>query len=129
MNTLPINHRSDGGRNGKTLVTILFYLFAGAFFFYFFRYYMTGIGGPTRVAVMLVPVTFIIYCLGEMRSGGLYPSDSGSTANYMICGLYIMICLVCSRIPDAGVHGDPDGAGRHVEPRPTWSSAASCSCW
>lgn len=95
MNTAMDKPRSDGSRNGYALVTILFFLFAGAFFIYLFRYYMTGFGGPTLVAVSLVPVTFILFCLGEMRSGGLYPR-LGSTANYIICGVYITICLVAA---------------------------------
>jgi TRAP transporter 4TM/12TM fusion protein len=93
---IPVDaQRPDDGRTGKKYVTILFFLFAGAFFLYLFRYYMTGFGGPTMVAVALVPVTFILFCLGEMRNGGLYPR-LGSTANYLICGAYIVICMVCA---------------------------------
>lgn len=96
MNTpMQTQPSDDSGRNSVTAATILFYLFAGAFFLYLFRYYMTGFGGPTLVAVTLVPVTFIIFCLGEMRDRGLYPR-LGVTANQIICGIYILICLVCS---------------------------------
>lgn len=95
MNTPLQTQSSDSDRNGISAATVLFYLFAAAFFLYLFRYYMTGFGGPTLVAVALVPVTFIIFCLGEMRSGGLYPR-LGTTANRIICGVYIIICLTCS---------------------------------
>jgi TRAP transporter 4TM/12TM fusion protein len=95
MNTPTQHQLTVSSSHGGTVITILFYLFAGTFFLYLFRYYMTGIGGPTRVAVMLVPVTFIIFCLGEMRGGGLYPRV-GPTANRIICGVYILICLACS---------------------------------
>jgi TRAP transporter 4TM/12TM fusion protein len=54
---------------------------------------MTGIGGPTLVAVMLVPVTFILFTLDGLRNNNFYPR-LGLTANYIIAGVYIVVCLV-----------------------------------
>ncbi|MBN2033978.1 MAG: TRAP transporter permease [Deltaproteobacteria bacterium] len=53
---------------------------------------MTGIGGPTLIAVTLVPVTFILFSLEELRTKNLYPR-LGLTANYIITGVYISICI------------------------------------
>ena len=47
----------------KSLTRILFYLIALFFFVYLFRYYLTGAGGPTYLAVILVPVAFILFTL------------------------------------------------------------------
>jgi TRAP transporter 4TM/12TM fusion protein len=70
----------------------LFFIVAIFFFVYLFHYYMTGIGGPTLVAVMLVPVTFILFTLDGLRNNNFYPR-LGLTANYIIAGAYIVVCL------------------------------------
>lgn len=87
MNT----QRSPGPRAEKVL-SALFFAFACAFFIYLFRYFMTGIGGPTLIAVTLVPVTFILFALGELRGNTLYPK-LGSIANYVIVAMYIFVCM------------------------------------
>jgi len=71
---------------------VLFFIVAVFFFVYLFRYYMTGIGGPTLIAVMLVPVTFILFTLDGLRNNNFYPR-LGLTANYIIAGVYIGVCL------------------------------------
>jgi TRAP transporter 4TM/12TM fusion protein len=85
--------RSSNSRpRAEKVVPALFLIVAGVFFVYLFRYYMTGIGGPTLIAVTLVPVTFILFSLGELRSNTLYPK-LGPAANYIISALYISVCL------------------------------------
>ncbi len=54
---------------------------------------MTGIGGPTLIAVMLVPVTFILFTLDALRKNDFYPK-LGLSANYILAGIYTGICLV-----------------------------------
>jgi TRAP transporter 4TM/12TM fusion protein len=71
---------------------VLFFIVAVFFFVYLFHYYMTGMGGPTLVAVMLVPVTFILFTLDGLRNNDFYPRLK-STANYIIAGVYIVVCL------------------------------------
>jgi TRAP transporter 4TM/12TM fusion protein len=87
------SHRSKPSLHAEKVVSAVFFVFAGVFFLYLFRYYMTGIGGPTLIAVTLVPVTFILFSLGELRNNTLYPR-LGPAANYVISGLYIGICLM-----------------------------------
>jgi TRAP transporter 4TM/12TM fusion protein len=87
--------RSNFGSQAAKIVSVLFFVFAGGFFVFLFRYYMTGIGGPTLIAVTLVPVTFILFSLGELRENNLYPR-LGPAVNYIICGIYIGMCLVIS---------------------------------
>lgn len=83
--------RKSGSRADK-VVSALFFAVAFLFFVYLFRYYMTGIGGPTLIAVTLVPVTFILYCLGELRIKSLYPR-LGVPVNYLLAAVFILACL------------------------------------
>ncbi|RPJ39468.1 MAG: hypothetical protein EHM27_09310, partial [Deltaproteobacteria bacterium] len=63
----------------KSVTRILFSLTALFFFVYLFRYYLTGEGGPTYLAVILVPVTFILYTLDALRKNSFYPRLSPAT--------------------------------------------------
>ena len=77
----------------KSVTRILFSLTALFFFVYLFRYYLTGEGGPTYLAVILVPVTFILYTLDALRKNSFYPRLSPAT-NYLLGGGYIFLSLV-----------------------------------
>lgn len=70
----------------------LYYLTAIGFFLYLLNYYVTGEGGPTVLAVTLVPVTFILFVLGDLRKNGLYP-QLGARANWIIGAIYIALAL------------------------------------
>lgn len=72
---------------------VLFNLFALFFFVYLFRYYLTGVGGPTYLAVLLVPVAFILFTIDALRKGELYPKLT-STVNCLIGGVYIALSIV-----------------------------------
>jgi TRAP transporter 4TM/12TM fusion protein len=50
-----------------------YYLTAVFFFAYLFVYYWTSEGGPTLLAITLVPVTFILYTLEALRQNEFYP--------------------------------------------------------
>jgi TRAP transporter 4TM/12TM fusion protein len=76
-----------------SIIKILFSLTAIYFFVHLFRYYLTGAGGPTYLAVILVPVAFILYTLDCLRRNEFYP-QLGPAANYVIGGVYISLCLV-----------------------------------
>ena len=65
------------------------------FFAYLFSYYMTGSGGPTLLALTMVPVTFILFVLDALRREGLYPR-LGLVCNWLIGAVYIAICAVVS---------------------------------
>ncbi len=69
-------------------ITALFFVTAFAFLVYLLRYYFTGAGGPTLLAVTLVPVTFILFTLDALRTGGLYPK-LGRFLNYLIAAAYV----------------------------------------
>lgn len=71
----------------------LFLLVAVSFFLYLLRYYLTGAGGPTLLAVTLVPVTFMLFTLDALRSGQLYPKLEPA-ANWVIGGVYLALSLL-----------------------------------
>ncbi len=89
MNT----QKSSSDMYAEKIGTVFFFIFALFFFVYLFRYYMTGIGGPTLIAVTLVPVTFIIFIFGELRENTLYPR-LGPVANIIIAGIFVSACIV-----------------------------------
>jgi TRAP transporter 4TM/12TM fusion protein len=77
----------------KSISRILFSLSALFFFVYLLRYYFTGEGGPTYLAVILVPVTFILYTLDSLRKNTFYPRLSPAT-NCILGGVYIFLSLL-----------------------------------
>jgi TRAP transporter 4TM/12TM fusion protein len=76
-----------------SIIQVLFGISAIYFFVYLFRYYLTGVGGPTYLAVILVPVSFILFTLNGLRRNELYPRLSPA-ANCLIGTVYLLLCLV-----------------------------------
>jgi TRAP transporter 4TM/12TM fusion protein len=75
------------------VISALYAVVAVAFFGYVLTYYWTGLDGPILLAMTLVPVTYILFVLGELRGEGLYPRLS-PWANYAIAAVYIAISAV-----------------------------------
>lgn len=73
----------------RLVVELLYYLTAIFFFVYLFVYYWTAEGGPVLLAFTLVPVTFILFTLEELRNGRCYPRLP-MAANYLIATVYII---------------------------------------
>ncbi len=73
-------------------VDYLFIAVAAGFSIYVFRYYLTGIGGPTLLAVTLVPVAFILFTLESLRSNDFYPR-LGRIGNYGLAAVYAAACI------------------------------------
>ncbi len=76
----------------RLVVEWLYYLTAVFFFVYLFAYYWTTEGGPTLLAITLVPVTFILFTLDELRKNEFYPRLP-AVANYVIATVYIVISI------------------------------------
>lgn len=74
---------------------ILFYLFCIGFFAYLFRYYLTGAGGPSLLAVTMVPVTLCVAILNDLRKQRLYPG-LGAALPWAFALLYIGFSLYAS---------------------------------
>jgi TRAP transporter 4TM/12TM fusion protein len=79
----------------QIVVNSLFYAVAIAFFLYMFYYYWTGEGGPTLLAMTLIPIVFVLFTLQSLRTNDLYPSLP-LAANYLIAAAYCIFSVYCS---------------------------------
>ncbi|ACL72684.1 TRAP transporter, 4TM/12TM fusion protein [Thioalkalivibrio sulfidiphilus HL-EbGr7] len=79
-------------RGLRLAAEVLFYLVGAYFFFHLSRYFVTGAGGPTLLAVVGVPLTICIVYLNDLRRGDLYPR-LGHVAPFLIALVYCAICL------------------------------------
>ena len=70
----------------------LYYLTAVFFFVYLFVYYWTSEGGPTLLAIAMVPVTYILYTLDALRKNEFYPRLPAG-ANYAIAAACIAVSI------------------------------------
>ena len=74
----------------RAVANALYFLTAVFFFLYLFVYYWTSEGGPSLLALALVPVTYILFTLDELRKGELYPRLPAA-ASCAIGALYVII--------------------------------------
>ena len=74
------------------MVEGLYYVTAVFFFVYLFAYFWTSAGGPSLLAITLVPVTFILYTLDGLRKNEFYPRLP-ATASHAIAAIYIAISI------------------------------------
>jgi TRAP transporter 4TM/12TM fusion protein len=81
------NSRMRGAVHG------LYYLIAIFFFLYLLYYYFTGEGGPTVLAVAMVPVTFVLFVLDDLRKDDFYP-QFGALTNHAIAAVYVVLALM-----------------------------------
>ena len=77
------------------LLDCVYYAVAIGFFLYLFAYFWTSSGGPTLLAMTLVPVTFVLFVLNALRANELYPRLP-PLANYAIAAVYIACALAVS---------------------------------
>jgi TRAP transporter 4TM/12TM fusion protein len=76
----------------RIILDCVYYAVAIFFFFYLFIYFWTSEGGPTLLAMTLVPVTFVLFTLNSLRGNDLYPSLP-PVANYAIAAIYVACAL------------------------------------
>jgi TRAP transporter 4TM/12TM fusion protein len=74
------------------VVECVYYTVAIFFFLYLFFYFWTSEGGPTLLAMTLVPITFVLFVLNSLRENDLYPGLP-PLANYAIAAIYIALAL------------------------------------
>jgi TRAP transporter 4TM/12TM fusion protein len=87
-----MNDSAAPDSRSRLVVGWLYYLTAVFFFVYLFVYYLSSAGGPTLLAITLVPVTFIIYTLEALRQDEFYPRFP-PLARYLIAAVYIAISI------------------------------------
>jgi TRAP transporter 4TM/12TM fusion protein len=72
-----------------------YYGAAIAFTVYLFYYYWTSAGGPVVLAMTLVPVTFVLFTMQQLRTGEFYPKLP-TALNYVIAAGYCLFALYCA---------------------------------
>ncbi|HEU4645200.1 MAG TPA: TRAP transporter fused permease subunit [Burkholderiales bacterium] len=70
----------------------LYTLTALFFFVYLLAYYWTSEGGPTLLAITLVPVTFILFTLDEVQRGEFYPRLP-APLGYGLAAIYVVVSV------------------------------------
>jgi TRAP transporter 4TM/12TM fusion protein len=76
-------------------LNFIYYAASVAFFLYMFYYYWTGIGGPTLLAMGMIPVAFVLFTLHALRTNDFYPKLP-PLANYVIAAAYCGFALYCA---------------------------------
>jgi len=82
-------------QRARIILDCIYYAVAIFFFLYLFAYFWTSAGGPTLLAMTLVPITFVLFTLGALRANDLYPSLPAS-ANYLIAAVYCGCAIAVS---------------------------------
>jgi TRAP transporter 4TM/12TM fusion protein len=77
------------------VLNCIFYAASIAFFIYMLYYYWTGLGGPTLLAMTIIPVVYILFTLQSLRRNELYPKLP-PFANYVIAAAYCSFSLYCA---------------------------------
>jgi TRAP transporter 4TM/12TM fusion protein len=85
----------DSGHRPKAILNGLFYAIAIGFFLYLFYYFWTSDGGPTLLAMTMVPIAFVLFVLNALRDDDLYPALPPA-ANYLVAAVLIMLALAVS---------------------------------
>ena len=79
----------------RFIIECIYYAVAIGFFLYLFDYFWTSEGGPTLLAMTLVPITYILFILNGLRDNDLYPGLPAA-ANYVIAAIYVgLAAFVC----------------------------------
>ncbi len=79
----------------RLVLDSIYYTLSIAFFLVMLYYYWTGMGGPTLLAMTLIPVVFILYTLQSLRANELYPTLP-PLANYVIAFAFCAFSAYCA---------------------------------
>ncbi len=79
----------------RLVIEWVFYAFAIFFFLFLLRYFWTSEGGPTLLAMTLVPIAYVLFILNALREDDLYPGLPPAI-NYVIAAIFIACALVVS---------------------------------
>ena len=58
-------------------------------------YYWTGLGGPTLLAMTMIPIVYVLFVLQALRRNELYP-QLPLALNYLIAALACAFCVYCA---------------------------------
>ncbi len=89
---------ANSGLRPRIILDCIYYAVAIFFFLYLFTYFWTSAGGPTLLAMTLVPVTYVLFILNLLRSNDLYPrlppiANSAIAAVYVGCAFAVSVYM------------------------------------
>jgi TRAP transporter 4TM/12TM fusion protein len=76
----------------RVILDALYYIVAIGFFLALFAYFWTSEGGPTLLAMRMVPIAFVLFVLSALRENNLYPTLPPA-ANGLIGAVYVACAL------------------------------------
>jgi TRAP-type uncharacterized transport system fused permease subunit len=79
----------------RTILDCIYYAVAIFFFLYLFTYFWTSAGGPTLLAMTLVPIAYVLFVLNSLRADELYPGLP-PIANYAVATVYVGCAVAVS---------------------------------
>jgi TRAP transporter 4TM/12TM fusion protein len=82
-------------RRPPAALDAIYYTASSAFLAYMLYYYWTGSGGPTLLALTMIPVVYALYTLQSLRRNELYPKLP-LPVNYAIATVYCAFSLYCA---------------------------------
>ena len=77
------------------VINAIYYAMAIAVFVSIFVYYWTDMGGPTLLAMTLIPIIFALFTLQALRDNDFYPALPASV-NYAIAFVYCAFSFYCA---------------------------------
>ena len=86
---------TDTTQNRPIIIDYIYYTGSIGLFLSIFVYYWTDMGGPTLLAMTLIPIIFALFTLQALRDNELYPTLPPN-ANYAIAFVYCAFSLYCA---------------------------------
>ena len=82
-------------KRAPVVLDYLYYAVSISLFLAIFVYYWTGMGGPTLLAMTLIPIVFVLFTLQALRDNDFYPSLPPAI-NYLIAFAYCAFSFYCA---------------------------------
>jgi TRAP transporter 4TM/12TM fusion protein len=76
-------------------VDIIYYTGSIGYLGYLLFYYWTGLGGPTLLAMTMIPLTYALFTVASLRQNELYPKLP-MALNYVIATAFVLFSIYCS---------------------------------
>ena len=74
---------------------VIYYAGAIGYLLYLLYYYWTGLGGPTLLAMTVIPLTYALFTVASLRKNDLYPKLPRGL-NYLIAAGFCLFSIYCS---------------------------------
>jgi TRAP transporter 4TM/12TM fusion protein len=86
---------TDATSKRPIVLDYLYYMVSISLFLTIFAYYWTGMGGPTLLAMTLIPIVYVLFTLQALRANDFYPALP-PVANYAIAFAYCAFSFFCA---------------------------------